>query len=259
MKKDYSELKYWELPLDNVVSTAFYSERGLMTYLTNFYLPKEWESFLREAIMYSEESLYDVIFKDTNSSMVNRVVLFNELDFGKRDGFGCPDGAIYIEINEGRGIWIFIDAKLDSYLQSIKAAKVGEPGYNSTIKGQMELKWRMLLGIEEYKKNGGLFILDVGKEFYAHKDIFYNRDSHRNLCRRLRVEGTIKDIFNKMWTKTDFDDFYFVAAVGSNKSIEFPAKEDMPTFFNIDGSEANDFSQRFALYSIDKIINLLKL
>jgi len=132
-----------------------YSERGLMSYFMFIDLPKNLPEFL-QALKFPncDENLFGKI---KNEDITNAII-FSELDLGKTVGFGCPDGAIYFEHN-GKKTMILIEVKAnETYKESCKLKETKkkiddlndeensqeyEDGYNSTIKGQLELRWRM--------------------------------------------------------------------------------------------------------------------
>jgi hypothetical protein len=118
-------------PSEDKPQFGCYSERGLMSYFMFVELPKRMGDFLK-ALEFPKNVPNP--FKDI---IPTNAIIFSELDFGKQ-GFGCPDGAIYFE-NNGISTMILIEVKADeSYAKSCKKKK-----YNSTIKGQLELRWRM--------------------------------------------------------------------------------------------------------------------
>ena len=114
-----------------------YSERGLMSYFMFIDLPELMPKFLK-ALSFPEgvESRF-------NDITITKAIIFSELDLGKTVGFGCPDGAIYFEHN-GKKTMILIEVKAnETYAKSYNPKKKYKKGYNSTIKGQLELRWRM--------------------------------------------------------------------------------------------------------------------
>ena len=136
-----------------------YSERGLMSYFMFVELPELMPKFLK-ALRFPncDENLFEKI---KNEDITNAII-FSELDLGKTVGFGCPDGAIYFEYKKGDetiSTMILIEVKAnETYEESCKLKetkkKIDDPneeensqeyedGYNSTIKGQLELRWRM--------------------------------------------------------------------------------------------------------------------
>jgi hypothetical protein len=129
-----------------------YSERGLMSYFMFIDLPKYLPEFL-QALKFPKG-----VGSPFNEITITKAIIFSELDLGKTVGFGCPDGAIYFEHN-GKKKMILIEVKAnETYEESCKLKETKkkkddpneeennqeyEDGYNSTIKGQLELRWRM--------------------------------------------------------------------------------------------------------------------
>jgi hypothetical protein len=113
-----------------------YSERGLMSYFMFIDLPKYLPEFL-QALNFPND------VKNPFNENITKAIIFSELDLGKKEGFGCPDGAIYFEHN-GKKTMILIEVKAnETYAKSYNPKKKYKKGYNSTIKGQLELRWRM--------------------------------------------------------------------------------------------------------------------
>ena len=114
-----------------------YSERGLMSYFMFIDLPELMQKFLK-ALSFPEG-----VGSPFNDITITKAIIFSELDLGKKEGFGCPDGAIYFEHN-GKKTMILIEVKAnETYAKSYNPKKKYKKGYNSTIKGQLELRWRM--------------------------------------------------------------------------------------------------------------------
>lgn len=133
-----------------------YSERGLMSYFMFIELPELMPKFL-QALSFPEG-----VESPFNEITITKAIIFSELDLGKTVGFGCPDGAIYFEYkkdDETISTMILIEVKAnETYEESCKLKETKkkkddpneeensqeyEDGYNSTIKGQLELRWRM--------------------------------------------------------------------------------------------------------------------
>jgi len=132
--------KMYMKPSKTDLQFGCYSERGLMSYFMFIDLPKNLPEFL-QALKFPncDENLFGKI---KNEDITNAII-FSELDLGKKEGFGCPDGAIYFEYN-GKKTMILIEVKANEiYEKSYNPKKEYKKGYNSTIKGQLELRWRM--------------------------------------------------------------------------------------------------------------------
>lgn len=118
-----------------------YSERGLMSYFMFIDLPKCMPKFLQALNFPKDEK------SPFNDITITNAIIFSELDLGKSSGFGCPDGAVYFEYKkDGETIstMILIEVKAnETYEESFNPKKEYKKDYNSTIKGQLELRWRM--------------------------------------------------------------------------------------------------------------------
>ena len=132
--------KMYMKPSKTDIQFGCYSERGLMSYFMFIVLPELMPEFL-QALSFPKEVKKP--FKDIKNKKITNAIIFSELDLGKKEGFGCPDGAIYFEYN-GKKTMILIEVKANEiYEKSYNPKKEYKKGYNSTIKGQLELRWRM--------------------------------------------------------------------------------------------------------------------
>jgi len=122
------------LKIVDAVQLGCYSERGLLSYFMFRVLPGCLARFLTLAQ-----------FPDHGNNPFGGmeepqdVTLFSELDFGNQ-GFGKPDGAIYFRHNDRRFL-IMIEVKPN---QTYEESCAPTARYNSTIQGQLELKWRLM-------------------------------------------------------------------------------------------------------------------
>jgi len=118
-----------------------YSERGLMSYFMFIDLPKYLPEFL-QALKFPKG-----VGSPFNDITITKAIIFSELDLGKKEGFGCPDGAIYFEYKKDDktiSTMLLIEVKAnETYEESYNPDQEYKKGYNSTIKGQFELRWRM--------------------------------------------------------------------------------------------------------------------
>lgn len=160
-----------------------YSERGLMCYLMFVCLPNPTK--LRE-FLHKQEFLDDMQSPfDGDEKSLTGSIIFSELDFGKRYGFGCPDGAIFVGGDQPR--MLFIETKLNESYHTSCRTHQGEK-YNSSIQGQLELRWRLnnlfaqkseLPDVDNnYPFNAENYVVETRSlmQVYAAKDKFYDED-----------------------------------------------------------------------------------
>lgn len=217
--------KMYMKPNENKPQFGCYSERGLMSYFMFIELPDRMGEFL-QALKFPNSKENN--FKEIKNENITNAIIYSELDLGKTVGFGCPDGAIYFE-NDGKKTMLLIEVKAnETYEESCKLKETNkknkdeneeensqeyEDGYNSTIKGQLELRWRMkelllnkcfcdnkLTPYSEGKKY--LREIESMRDFYKSKnsqphDEFYTdeKNSKNTLAswRRLIINETGKD------------------------------------------------------------------
>ena len=171
-----------------------YSERGIMSYFMFVHLPTRLGGFL-SSLEFADGCGNP--FKN-HADQTPKATIFSELDFGN-EGFGKPDGAIFIECPEPT--MLLIEVKLnETYAKSCRITK--NSAYNSTIKGQLELKWRLIQSLNEsyHRHDGNDYIRETAalKAVYGEKDCFYKADSRQDESinkswRRLKVVDGVEE------------------------------------------------------------------
>lgn len=195
------------------VTLGCYSERGLMSFLICRGLPGRLAEFVGH-IQFAARCPNPFAHLDG----LEDIVLFSELDFGNQ-GFGKPDGAMFFR-SGGCPFFVFFEAKLNqSYRQSCS------PGasYNSSIKGQLELKWRAMTlfatpqrGIWEVR--GVRYLVENNEmiTFYQANDPIYFgvRDLAQlglDARRRLRLVEGVGTVFDDYIDRCKGNIFYLAA------------------------------------------------
>jgi len=169
-----------------------YSERGILSYFMFRFLPHSQNIYWFLSRLHFPKETPVVL----PTSGVENLTIFSELSFGQ-EGFGLPDGAIYFE-HEGKASMIFLEGKTnETYAKSCKGKS-----FNSTIKGQLELRWRMVsLYKSHYSeavsfKKGIDYLQEIGSyvDHYSHRDPYYGKP--RRDPRRVRLIEGVKKVFN---------------------------------------------------------------
>lgn len=214
-----------------------YSERGVMSYFMFVVLPTWMGRFLDRLEFPADVPRPFASFGETNP----KSIVYSELCLGS-EGFGSPDGAIFVDCENP--FMIFIEAKAnDKYAESCSPGKE----YNSTIQGQLELKWRMCSalhsgGVQEH--DGELFIMETPslKATYAAGDRFYGaahrqNEDWRGAWRRLKViEGVAEFVKNLAHCE---DRVYFCAITADEQNpFDFISGDLLPRTGNIDWETA---------------------
>lgn len=191
-----------------------YSERGLMAYFMFVQLPTQLPEFLKS--LRFVEGVPNPFANQSES--ISKSIIFSELDLGKRHGFGCPDGAIYLELPWP--VMIFVEVKINkSYANSnlFVRHEGRNDGYNSTLKGQLELKWRLTelnrsRTTEKISINVELRETDDMFRQYKEDDWFYRRRANNgNLTdrRHLRIDNGVRTFLDLL--RDCGDQVYFLA------------------------------------------------
>jgi hypothetical protein len=195
----------------DAVTLGCYSERGIMSYFMFRVLASRLSEFLALAQ-----------FSNGNPNRLKLdgppqdIALFSELDFGN-EGFGKPDGAIWFR-HRDRPHLVLMEVKLN---QSYRAACSPTASYNSTIRGQLELKWRLMRLFK-----AGQIVTDDGVQyvaecdpmlaFYRDKDRIYSRSAVGGPLvlgnrRRLRLVQGVGEFFQRFVTPCAFEDIFYIA------------------------------------------------
>lgn len=198
-----------------------YSERGIMSFLMFRYLPygNNLNLFLEE-LEFSQN-----LPNPFKGESVENPVFFSELDFGNK-GFGKPDGAIFF-ILKNNPCMIFIESKFnESYEESCK-----NTNYNSTIKGQLELRWRGISLYKEQKEKavvnirGICYLIETPKyrKYYFKNDLFYKKLDLSYMqdiagFRRLRLIEGVEKIFKQYIDKCKIQSIYYLVISNDNKN-----------------------------------------
>jgi hypothetical protein len=200
-----------------------YSERGLMSYFMFVVLPTQLGDFMADLQFPAGIPNPLANLKGTHP----KAIIFSELDFGKRDGFGCPDGASFVEAHQPA--MLFVETKLNESYR----ASCGGTSYNSTIRGQLELRWRMTQ-LHRTKchqvYNGTPYIQETAefKEIYEAEDkAFYGHDNRQDEAwpgswRRLRIAEGVKEFLDLL---TTCEDRVYFCAITDDKRNPFDTVE----------------------------------
>lgn len=240
------------IPIDEKHQFGCYSERGLMSYFMFVQLPNNLKEFLK-SLQFPKDVPHPFAIMN---EPITKSIIFSELSFGN-EGFGSPDGAIYVEWPTPTMIFIEIKAN-ETYEQSFK-----NESYNSTLKGQLELKWRLVSSYFSDRE----FILDRSvylhedkelKEFYtlddARCDEFYRSDIRKDeklvsSWRRLQKTEGVKEFLDTLGRTRER---VFYLSITTDQTNPFDGKDTkMPRCYGKNWSEAK---QQFCWLSIKELM-----
>lgn len=191
---------------------ACYSERGIVAYFMLRILPVNPTSFIRQF----EDGAGNKPFATLQPESISDLTIFSELGFGSKHGFGNPDGAIYFRAT-GEPHLFFYEAKFnETYRGSCKGKS-----YNSTIQGQLELKWRLLALFHQgafQTHNGTKYVVETPAfaAEYAKDDRFYTPNPLKQAAsglgafRHLRFKDGVKVILDSYVNKCQPDHVFFL-------------------------------------------------
>ena len=188
-----------------------YSERGVLSYLVYRFLPhpNNIKRFLNELNFING-------YNPFINNELNNIVLFSELDLGKRFGFGCPDGAIFLQ-KENKNFMLFFEGKFN---EKYETSCGGNRKYNSTIQGQLELRWRAVSLYKKYQIQSveGEYLKEIEeyRKFYGKIDPFYSQERTSQSSdplhgiRHLCLKEGVKRLFTEYIDKCDLNNIYFL-------------------------------------------------
>jgi hypothetical protein len=85
----------------------------------------------------------------------SRIHVIVEADFGRKYGFGWPDAVVIVETPTEEKLILFIEAKAGLYQDSaLPLAKYKAKGFNSSINGQLSLRYRLAQALKSPQKYG---------------------------------------------------------------------------------------------------------
>lgn len=258
----------------------YYSERGIMGYFYATISQSKGPDILRKYL-----NVDDIAKEKVNK--LDKLLIIGEIDLGKRDGFGCPDGIIFGLDKDGKpNLLMFIEAKITTYLNSVKSKYdnsgegkiiINRDGYNSTIKGQIELKYRFLRALFSRPNEKEYLVTErpgVAKN-YKKYDIKYediDDNSLRNeekLRRHLKMENGLKYVLTKINLLTSKDNTksfknlitrtLFVIATNernlNSHQIFIQKYQDILPEFLGENHDYGDMHSRIAYLDINRFIN----
>jgi hypothetical protein len=203
-----------------------YSERGILAYFSFHFLPVDnnFTNFINKISFYSKKDIFP------KNQSINNPVIFSELDFGNK-GFGNPDGALAFEVNNKK-YFIFIEAKFnETYIKSCNGKN-----YNSTIKGQIELKLRFANQV--YHKNDKYknYVIENNllRDFYKANDIFYQKraqDDTLGSFRKLMLKEGVERLISEYIIPCTYENIYFLIITRDNINPIYSLDENLRPAF----------------------------
>lgn len=178
-----------------------YSERGLLGYyLCNVVGPL---SLLKAARNLDGVTLMNSL----GAGDLQHFAAYTEFDLGN-NGFGCPDGGLLLVSDLWRA-FVFIEVKVCSFARSFRCPPTPNAlvrDFNSSINGQMELKWRFVNALRTSLDNeSGPIVTEqtvtIAPEI-RDSDRFYwtrpQKSSNPADWRRTGMGGDLQSIFNDL-------------------------------------------------------------
>lgn len=263
------------------ITFACYSERGIIAHLMFRVIPVKLHDVLN-TIKFPQGVTPP--FNEVKPDELREITVFSELDFGT-EGFGKPDGAVSFILNDTRYM-IFLEGKanekyadsckenrsrkrkrrkkkltpLEELVQALEGTPVEEPaapegttsttGYNSTLRGQLELRYRAIRlfkqyngeSVKERKQKGQMHdcLRETKrvKEFYKDKDGFYAhpaRTDEKDLgsWRRLWLKEGVKQVFAFVANTPDENIFFLSFTTDPKNPLDVPeTNPDAPRLFD---------------------------
>lgn len=244
-----------------------YSERGILTFFFLRLLLYELSNFLSSAINIQGDTLYSYLGKN-----IGTPYLFTEFDLGNQ-GFGSPDGALIVGPNSNRSL-VFIEAKAISANKTwiepkdVKRTKVEinqlskgaldqlcrSNKYNSSLNGQLELRWRFINAIACNKDRQYITEEEVRlPPEILECDRFYWRrrlNPKKKIAgdwRRLRLENQLFPFINLVRSIKNF----FLLSITDDDS--FPKRLNNIRIFTSDGKRLSNIDKIMFWYPLSKV------
>ena len=202
----------------NGIHYCCYSERGAMSYYMFQELCLGKENILIKSINQSNNQLFDI-------HKIKKFTIFSELDLGNK-GFGKPDGAVFF-IYKGEKKFIFIEAKIN---KSYKKSNNKSISYNSTLNGQIELKYRFSFAL---KNNKPMDRVIESKEFRKE----YDKDRYKKQRQVIIKDGVQKVI--KYIDQCTLNNIYYLIITQDEINPIHNREQDIPKFYKNEELQKN--------------------
>lgn len=145
---------------------------------------------------------------------IEKVAIIIEPDFGKK-GFGSPDAIIALRYTTGERKVFIIEAKRTSFEKSCSNKNRTDKGYNSTLKGQLELNYCLSLSLSNFKQSDNILV----EPDWIKKTPYYeerkSKPSLKEEMRYLKKSNIINDIVFELSGMT-MDNYYHIVITKEN-------------------------------------------
>jgi hypothetical protein len=130
---------------------------------------------------------------DLDTDSIGKVAIIIEPDLGKR-GFGSPDAIIALQYTTGERKVFIVEAKLTSFEKSCYKKNTTDKGYNSTLKGQLELNYCLALSLSKFKQSDSRLVEPDWIKRTRYYDERKSKASLKSELRYLKKSNVMKDI-----------------------------------------------------------------
>jgi hypothetical protein len=251
-----------------------YSERGVLSYAFLHALPEDPSPVLDRAVNGDGITLGQVI--GTKSGHV----CLGEFDLGNQWGFGCPDGGLLFSRPASAPVFVFVEAKVVPWVVSSQEArsytaeqlaKIEEKEldalcrnntFNSSINGQLELRWRFANAVRNAAEAGKTIVTEQSKSnpppaeiiatdrFYWRRRLTPDANVDRD-WRHLHMTGGLQPLREKLGQVGD--NFYLLAVTLDRDRPNF----DSVRLFDRTGTPLPDRNARLFWMSFSHFSELL--
>lgn len=260
--------KFYRLKGNSADPIWVYSERGVLGYAFSTFVVESPALILNGAINGDGTSLAEAV----GSPSGHRVL--TEFDLGS-DGFGNPDAGLLIQ-TETRTSFVFIEGKAVAFRQSWKQPPILTTeeaqdlsdldvrcrgnSFNSSINGQLELRWRFVNSLRAAVACGQTLVseehappptaLQQNDRFYWRRRLDPRPGIVRH-WRRVAMDGLMPlwNVFNQV------DDFYLMAITRDSTR---PTALDELRLFDDQQTPLNDVGKRVYWLAFDDLAGLLE-
>ena len=128
-----------------------------------------------------------------NPNNIKKIGIIIEPDLGKQ-GFGSPDAIIVLHWTTGERKVFIVEAKLSSFEKSCTVNDRIEKGYNSTLKGQLELNYCLSLALSKFKQSDSQLVEPDWIKGTPYVEERKSKPSLKSQVRYLKKNSILKDI-----------------------------------------------------------------
>lgn len=212
-----------------------YGERGVVDTIIHYLVENQQSKRFLQSVKWGDNAKPEWI------ESIESTTWILEVSLNGTSGFGDPDIILVCENFEGKPYFVFIEAKVNTYLKSAAQNSKGMiKGYNSKINGQLSLKYRFCKAVEGWTGEGRII---ESESLFTHYNI--RLDENQKRPRRLAKPQVLELLRKHRFKKLDIDRCFYVAMTWDREPGPIiDLDEDItPLFLSESGEELHSYTK----------------